>query len=80
MTTFLIAHTWLTTIPMLVRSCSTNDWTANTLGSVLGGLLTVVALAVGRRSPVRVRMPPVASSTVRKTAISHPSGSGTCPP
>lgn len=35
-------------VPGLGRSCSTDDWLSNTLGSVLGASLAVLALAVHR--------------------------------
>ncbi|SEB87689.1 VanZ like family protein [Nocardioides exalbidus] len=37
-------------VTALGRSCSTNDWLSNTIGSVLGGVLAAVALAVSRRA------------------------------
>lgn len=37
------------------RSCSTNDWLMNTLGAVLGGLLAVLALSLGRPVPAPER-------------------------
>lgn len=35
-------------VPVLGRSCSTNDWLSNTLGSALGAALAACALAVSR--------------------------------
>lgn len=37
-------------VPVLGRSCSTNDWLANTLGALLGAVLAVVALRRARAS------------------------------
>jgi hypothetical protein len=34
--------------PVLGRSCSTNDWLSNTLGSVLGAALAASAIAISR--------------------------------
>lgn len=42
-------------VPALGRSCSTNDWLANTLGAVAGALLAVAALYLARRA---ARTPP----------------------
>ncbi|MEW1959659.1 VanZ family protein [Kineococcus sp. NPDC059986] len=40
-------------LPALGRSCDTGDWLANTLGSVVGGVLALVALRLAaRRRPV----------------------------
>ena len=36
-------------VTALGRSCSTNDWLANSLGAVLGALLAAVALRLARR-------------------------------
>jgi glycopeptide antibiotics resistance protein len=44
-------------VPALGRSCSTNDWLANTLGSLLGAGLAAAALAASRsrdKAPSRV--------------------------
>jgi hypothetical protein len=41
------------------RSCSTNDWLMNTLGAALGGVLAVLALAVGRQTSTARREPAV---------------------
>jgi hypothetical protein len=46
---------------VLGRSCSTNDWMSNTLGSVLGGLLAVVALAIARVAASSRPVPAVGS-------------------
>jgi glycopeptide antibiotics resistance protein len=35
-------------VPVLGRSCSTNDWLSNTFGSVLGAALAALALGVSR--------------------------------
>ncbi|WP_432542908.1 VanZ family protein [Kineococcus sp. SYSU DK002] len=37
-------------VPALGRSCDTGDWTANSLGSVVGGLLAWVVLKLVRRN------------------------------
>lgn len=39
-------------VPLLGRSCDTNDWLANTLGSVLGGALALLVLRLARRRAV----------------------------
>lgn len=45
-------------VPALGRSCSTNDWLSNTLGSVLGAALAGLALAVSRlRDGAESRVP-----------------------
>ncbi|MBB2903336.1 membrane-bound metal-dependent hydrolase YbcI (DUF457 family) [Kineococcus radiotolerans] len=37
-------------VPALGRSCDTSDWSSNTLGAVVGGLLAWAALALARSS------------------------------
>jgi hypothetical protein len=38
-------------VPMLGRSCSTNDWLANAIGSALGAAIAVLALWLRLRRP-----------------------------
>lgn len=45
-------------VPALGRSCSTNDWLSNTLGSALGAALAAMALAVSRlREEAETQLP-----------------------
>jgi glycopeptide antibiotics resistance protein len=48
----LAIETFQALVPALGRSCSTNDWMTNTIGSAIGALLGWVALTwAGRRDP-----------------------------
>jgi glycopeptide antibiotics resistance protein len=51
-------------LPVLGRSCSTNDWLANTLGALLGAALAAAALALSRSR----REPWVVAGTGRDSA------------
>ena len=42
-------------VPALGRSCSTNDWLSNTLGSVLGAALAALVLEVSSRNGAATR-------------------------
>lgn len=44
----LIIETLQALTPALGRSCSTNDWWANTLGAIVGSVLAMVALGLAR--------------------------------
>jgi glycopeptide antibiotics resistance protein len=42
-------------VPALGRSCSTNDWSSNTIGAVIGALLGLLALRLGSATVSSVR-------------------------
>lgn len=44
-------------VPAIGRSCSSNDWLSNTIGSLIGALLASIALAVAGWSRSRARPP-----------------------